>query len=146
MGFMTQLKVIPYKKNLVEKARTLRKNSTPGEIELWKGLKGKQMLGFDFDQQKPINNYIVDFYCKNLRLAVEIDGSSHDNKVNYDYNRETILNNLGVTILRFSEEDCKEATDHCLSKIQNWISENPPLSPPMEGNSLFKTGKTIRFY
>ncbi|RNC84346.1 MAG: endonuclease domain-containing protein [Balneola sp.] len=138
--------IIPYKKGLVKKARHLRKNSTPGEIELWVGLKGKQILGFDFDRQKPIHTYIVDFFCKELRLAIEIDGDSHSFKIEYDNKREQVLNDLGVNILRFSETDAKNSTDHCLLEIQNWIKRNPPLSPPMEGNSYTIKGTTKRFY
>ena len=76
--------IIPYNKDLVERARYLRKNSSPGEIELWLGLKKKQILGYDFDRQKPIDNFIVDFYCKELKLAIEVDGNSHDYKIGYD--------------------------------------------------------------
>ena len=47
---------------------------TLSEVLLWKSIKGKQMLGYDFDRQRPIDNYIVDFYCKDLKLAIEIDG------------------------------------------------------------------------
>jgi very-short-patch-repair endonuclease len=53
---------------------------TLGEVLLWQRLKRKQMRGFDFDRQRPIYRYIVDFYCKDLKLAIEIDGSSHDSE------------------------------------------------------------------
>ncbi len=133
------LHIIPYRKDLVSKARFLRKNSTPGEIELWKGLKGKQVLGYDFDRQKPIDQFIVDFYCKELKLAIEIDGRSHDFKTGYDNAREQKLNSLGINILRFTEEDAKKQTEDCLHKICTWIKKNPPLPPPWEG-------KTVRHY
>tara|TARA_R110002124_G_C8969280_1_gene514869 strand:- start:6129 stop:6554 length:426 start_codon:yes stop_codon:yes gene_type:complete len=133
------LQIIPYNKNLVKKARKLRNNSTPGEIELWKLLNKKQLSGFDFDRQKPINNFIVDFYCKKLKLAIEIDGRSHDFKLSYDIKREKILNSLGVNILRFSEEDARLNPDHCVNEIKSWVINNPPLTPPKEGN-------TFRFY
>ena len=70
-------KIIPYNPKLKEYARKLRKNSTFTEIMLWNYLKGKQMKGFDFDRQRPIDKYIVDFYCKDLQLAIEVDGESH---------------------------------------------------------------------
>lgn len=141
MGFTMKkpLHIIPYKKELVAKARYLRKNSTPGEIELWKGLKGKQVLGYDFDRQKPIDHFILDFYCKELKLGIEIDGRSHDYKLGYDEKRELRLNTLGVNILRFSEEDAKNYTESCINEINTWIKNNPPLSPPKEGN-------TVRYY
>jgi len=56
----------------------LRKNMTLSEVLLWDELKQKQMLGYDFDRQRPINNFVVDLYCKDLRLAIEVDGDSHD--------------------------------------------------------------------
>lgn len=133
------LNIIPYKKELVAKARYLRKNSTPGEIELWKGLKGKQVFGYDFDRQKPVDHFIEDFYCKELKLAIEVDGRSHGYKAGYDKKRELKLNSLGVSILRFSEKDAKKYTESCLKEICTWIKNNPPLSPPKEGN-------TVRYY
>ena len=114
-------KIIPYRKELVPIAKKLRKNSTPGEIELWKGLKKKQILGYDFDRQKPIHKYIVDFYCKDLRLAIEIDGRSHDFKIGYDQVRRQELENLGVTFLRFTESDTKKYTQNVLTEIEGWI-------------------------
>ena len=110
-----------YRKDLIEKARQLRKNSTPGEIELWKLVKNKQVLGYQFRRQRPIKNYIVDFYCKELRLAIEIDGSSHDNKFESDRKRQEKLELLGITFLRFSEEDTKENPDYVVMEIENWI-------------------------
>jgi very-short-patch-repair endonuclease len=69
--------IIPYNPKLKEHARVLRNNSTKSEIYLWKYLKGRQRLGFDFHRQKPIDNYIVDFYCCDLFLAIELDGITH---------------------------------------------------------------------
>ena len=138
-GKAKELRIIPYRSELVEKARFLRKNSTPGEIELWKGLKGRQMLGYDFDRQKPIDNFIVDFFCQNLMLAIEVDGSSHDSKKEEDKSREIKLNSLGVNIIRFTESDAKYSTESCLKEISNWVRMNPPLTPPREG-------KTFNFY
>jgi len=74
---MKRRKIIQYNPKLKELARKLRNDSTYTEIMIWNYLKGKQMRGFDFDRQRPIDNFIVDLYCKNLRLAIEIDGESH---------------------------------------------------------------------
>lgn len=132
-------KIIPYRKELVPLAKKLRKNSTPGEIELWKGLKKKQMLGYDFDRQKPVHKYIVDFYCKELGLAIEIDGHSHDFKIGFDQKRQSELENLGVSFLRFTESDAKNHTQGVLDEIKCWILQNygkpTPFSPPGRGNS-----------
>ena len=71
------VKIIPYNPILKERARELRKNMTPGEVILWKHLKGKQMCGYDFDRQRPIDQFIVDFYCKKLMLnRVQIENWS----------------------------------------------------------------------
>ena len=70
-------KIIPYNPKLKELARELRKNSTLSEVLLWIKIKGKAM-GVEFHRQVPIDNFIVDFYCHELMLTIEIDGSSHD--------------------------------------------------------------------
>jgi len=85
-------------------ARKLRNNSTLAEVLLWQQIKGKK-LGYDFDCQKPIGNYIVDFFCRELMLAIEIDGSSHDYKSEYDLNRQRNLKEKGITIVRFDDLD-----------------------------------------
>jgi very-short-patch-repair endonuclease len=71
-------KIIQYNKNLKALARKLRKDMTFGEVLLWNELKEDMFWGFDFDRQRCIDNYIVDFYCKDLMLAIEIDGMSHN--------------------------------------------------------------------
>jgi very-short-patch-repair endonuclease len=71
-------KIIPYNPNLKALAKKLRQNMTLSEVLLWNELSGKKMHGFDFDRQRPIDIFIVDFYCKELNLAIEIDGDSHD--------------------------------------------------------------------
>ena len=116
-------KIIPYNPLLKERARQLRQNMTPGEITLWKHLKGKQMCGYDFDHQRPIDQFIVDFYCKKLMLAIEIDGFSHDSKEaqEHDLERQARLESLGVQFLRFREEDVCREVEGVLKVIENWI-------------------------
>lgn len=70
---MIKRKIIPYNSKLKELARDLRKQGIYSEVVLWKSLKGKQVLGFDFHRQRPIDEYIVDFFCSELMLAIEID-------------------------------------------------------------------------
>ena len=91
---------------------------------LWKYLKGKQMLGFDFDRQRPIGNYIVDFYCKDLMLAIEIDGESHNDKADYDAKRQAWLERQGITVLRFYDWEVKEDALAVAQAIENWIRNN----------------------
>lgn len=121
---MPKRKIIPYNPVLKERARELRNNSTFTEIMLWNYLKKKQMRGYDFDRQRPVNNYIVDFYCKDLSLAIEIDGESHYGKEFKDKVRDVRLNQFGVTVLRFDDLDIKYNLEKVLKEIEEWIDEN----------------------
>ena len=116
-------KIIPYEPYLKELARKLRNDSSISEIKLWGELKGKQMLGYDFHRQKPLLKYIVDFYCNELMLAVEIDGISHwdDEAVKKDNERQAKLEKLGITFLRFTEEDVKKDLAGVVQTIEFWI-------------------------
>jgi very-short-patch-repair endonuclease len=113
-GIFRRRGIIGYERYLKELARKLRQNMTLGEVLLWQHLKQKQMRGYDFDRQKPIDRYIVDFYCKDLKLAIEIDGSSHDGeeaKIN-DEIRQKRLESLGVRFLRFNKDSsCRQQQD-----------------------------------
>ena len=73
-------KIIPYNSSLVKLAKSLRQSIAYSEVTLWNRLKNFQMMGYDFDRQKPILNYITDFYCKDLLLAIKVDGIIHDNE------------------------------------------------------------------
>lgn len=130
---------ITYNPYLKEKARELRNNSTPAEIMLWKRLKGKQCYGFDFHRQKPVSNYIVDFYCYKLKLIIELDGYSHNFKTGEDKERDMELNRLGFTVLRFSEGEVRNNLDlvlHSLSVfIENKLELHTPQSPLARGEA-----------
>ncbi len=110
---MNRKKILSYNPQLKARARCLRQDSTLSEVLLWNHLKGKQMCGFDFDRQKPIDNYIVDFFCSELVLAIEIDGDSHDDKGRYDEARQRQLESLGVSFLRFDDSDVKTNMEAC---------------------------------
>jgi len=127
---------IYYNPKLTALARELRNNSTLSEILLWDELKTGRMLGFDFHRQKPIDNFIVDFFCYDLMLAIEIDGSSHDHKISYDKSRQKKLEALGIRFLRFDDLDVKQKIETVLGEIKRWIEENnTPLIPPSRGDS-----------
>ncbi|MBJ7901506.1 MAG: DUF559 domain-containing protein [Cyanobacteria bacterium RI_101] len=119
-------RIIPYDPKLKEFARQLRQNMTPGETKLWQRLRKKQILGFDFDRQRPIDRFIVDFYCKDLMLAIEIDGSSHDGELAQarDIERQHRLEALGVTVLRFTESDTLYKTDCVVATIEAYVRSN----------------------
>jgi very-short-patch-repair endonuclease len=108
---------------------------TISEVLLWNELKQKKMLGYDFDRQRPIGNFIVDFYCKELSLAIEIDGDTHFDRYDYDEERQTVLENKGVHFLRFDDTEVKMNMSNVLRVIEDWICRNKPTpDPSREGN------------
>ena len=82
------------------------------------------MLGYDFDRQKPIDHYILDFFCAKLMLAIEIDGESHWQIGEEDRERQSRLEQLGIRFLRFPDIMVKRDMRNVLSSIQSWIEEN----------------------
>ncbi|MCX6327335.1 MAG: endonuclease domain-containing protein [Bacteroidia bacterium] len=119
---MSLNKIISYNPYLKELARQLRKNSTLSEILLWQKIKGKS-FGFEFHRQVPLSDYIVDFYCHELMLAIEIDGCTHDHKYEYDANRQSKLERLGVKFIRFSDIDVKRNMNDVLRALEIVIIE-----------------------
>ena len=111
----------PYNKNLKQYSRNLRNESTVGEVMLRQGLKRKQMLGYTFNRQKPLLNYIADVYCKALNLVIEVDGDSHIGKEDYDNQRTLDLQELGLTVLRFEDALVKANLNYVLMEIERWI-------------------------
>src|SRR5689334_16906830 len=103
-------KLIPYNPKLKELAKKLRNDSTLGEVLLWKELNNKQMYGYDFHRQKPLLNYIVDFYCYELDLVIEVDGQyhNHEEKSEADVLRDKELGNHNLTVLRFTEQEVRK--------------------------------------
>ncbi len=129
--------IIPYRRDLKLRARKLRNGSTFSEVLLWQKIRRKS-LGFEFHRQVPIGNYIVDFYCHELMLAIEIDGSSHDNKFLIDKQRQKKLESFGVNFLRFKDIDVKRAMVNVLRGIEQRIAElaackDIPLTPLLSG-------------
>ncbi len=112
---------IHYNPKLKILARSLRNRSTLAEVLLWNHLKARKMRGYQFMRQKPIDNYIVDFYCSKLQLIIEIDGFSHEFKFVNDIQRQRKLETLGLKILRFGNEDIKNNLEGVLYSIENWI-------------------------
>lgn len=114
---------IHYNPKLKPLARELRKNSTLSEVILWNQLKARKIDGYQFMRQKPIDEYIVDFYCNKLNLVIEIDGDSHSRKAEEDQIRQRKLESLGLSFLRFYDSDVKKNLDGVLTVIRNWIRE-----------------------
>ena len=113
---------LPYNPNLKQKARELRKARNLSEVLLWKQIKNKQLLGLDFDRQKIIGDYIVDFYCKNLGVVIEIDGLSHDGKIEYDARRDEYFKGLGLKIIHLSDLDVKKNLEGVVDFLKNKLN------------------------
>lgn len=93
-----------YNKSLKKFASELRSESvSKAEKYIWKSLLSSKKMGFGFKRQRPIDNFIVDFFCSELNLIIEIDGNSHYRKPAYDFYRQEKLKSLGYEILRFTE-------------------------------------------
>ena len=95
---------LPYNPALKTRARELRKAGNRAEVLMWNQLKRGNFFGLDFDRQKIIGNYIVDFYCAETKTVVEVDGSSHDAKEEYDAQRDAFLAGLGLTVIHIRAE------------------------------------------
>ena len=94
------------------------------------------MKGYQFMRQKPIGEYIVDFFSSKLSLVIEIDGESHDGKFQYDVERQKFLESVGLTVIRFNDADVKRDMTNVLMGIEGWIEntfKQPPSSPFIKG-------------
>ncbi|MDP4262046.1 MAG: endonuclease domain-containing protein [Bacteroidota bacterium] len=117
------MRYLPYNVNLREFSRQLRNHSTLGEILLWKKLRAGGMMNYQFNRQKPLNRYIVDFYCKTVNLVIEVDGSYHNDEeqIIKDKERQKILECMGLNFLRFSEMEVRKDIEQVLKIIENYI-------------------------
>jgi very-short-patch-repair endonuclease len=115
----------PYNKNLKQASRDLRNNMTEAEKLLWTRLRGKQILGLQFYRQKPILNFIVDFYCPAANLVIECDGSQHftDEGLEADRVRDQALAELGLRMLRFDNGMVFRETDVVVQVIYDVITQ-----------------------
>ena len=112
---------LPYNPKLIEKAKELRKNMTSAEKKLWNNY--LRTLKIRFLRQRPIDNFIVDFYCAKLNLVIEIDGESHftnEAKI-YDAQRTLILESYGLQVIRFTNEDVLKNFEGVCGCIENFI-------------------------
>jgi type I restriction enzyme S subunit len=139
---------LPYNPKLKQKAKELRKAGNLSEVLFWNQVKKRQFLGLDFDRQKIIGNYIVDFYCANNNVVIEIDGNSHNDKQEYDKQRDEFLESLGLIVIHIKDIDVKRNINGVFEYLKNHnafknkkkvLNSNvttPPLrgTPPEEGN------------
>ena len=121
---MRRNKIIPYNPRLKKRARELRNNATFGEVLVWKQIK-KRKLGFEFHRQIPISYFIVDFYCHELQLAIEVDGSIHDNPQQQakDFERQYRLEQLGVRFIRINDANVKKNMNSVIRFLSHRIKE-----------------------
>ncbi|MBI4835981.1 MAG: endonuclease domain-containing protein [Candidatus Abawacabacteria bacterium] len=116
-----------YNKKLKTFARKNRKPLTTAEHKLWQLLRRRQLLGFKFLRQKPLANFIADFYCSKLRLVIEVDGGYHKNQLIYDQWRSKVLNEkFGITVLRFTNNDVLDQVEQVEHAIVTWVLQTHP--------------------
>lgn len=124
------------RKTITELARDLRKNQTASEKLLWQNLRNRKLNGFKFNRQFPIvygRNFdgtslffIADFYCHESKLIIELDGKIHEFQKEYDKERDAILNQLGLSVIRIKNEEL-ENISKVLEKISSQLTPNPSL-------------------
>jgi len=104
---------------IFEKARELRKSMTESEQLLWQHLKKRQLNGYKFRRQHPMAKFIADFYCHSVKLVIEVDGGIHriKDRKEYDILRTNELDQLGVTVIRFTNEEVENNIELVLKKI-----------------------------
>ncbi len=112
---------LPYNIKLKTRARALRKAGVLSEVIFWKQVHKEIFWKIDFDRQRIIGNYIVDFYVKTLGLVIEIDGSSHNDKEDYDQKREDYFISLGLKVYRISELRVKYDLNNVMMELEKYI-------------------------
>lgn len=125
-----------YNKKLKGFARRLRRESTKAEIILWQEiLRGRQMHGYTFLRQRPVLNYIADFFCKELMLIIEVDGFTHEWEEQWqlDQKRQKKLEQLGFDVLRFTDNEVLKGISNVERVIEEWVLDHHPPVPPSKG-------------
>jgi len=113
----------------LEAARILRKNMTRCEQIMWEKLKEKRICGVRFRRQHPIDLFIADFYCHEVKLVIEIDGEIHSNTTEYDEGRTGEIEKFGIKVIRFRNNDIENNLAHVIAKIERIVLsrlESPP--------------------
>ncbi len=126
-------RALPFNPDLKQKAKELRKAGMLHEALMWNRLKRRQLNGLDFDRQKIIGNYIVDFFCAEKGFILELDGPSHDVREAHDARRDSFLRSLGLTVVRVPVSEVLGNLDGVVEMLRH----HPGLAatPPEEGNS-----------
>ena len=116
-----------------EKRRFLRNNMPKAETVIWSKLKGRQLLGYKFRRQYSVDRYVVDFYCPELKLAVEIDGDGHfqNGAKNNDRRRQAFIESFGIQFLRFTNEDVFKNLDGVIEIVRRTVLEMNSRGNPL---------------
>ena len=115
---------LPENSELLGYARKNRKAGNMAEIAFWKQVHQKMFSGLDFDRQKVIGNYIVDFFVKRLGLVIEIDGGSHNDKEDYDAQRDKYLEGLRLNVFHTTDYDVLQHVNIVLADLRKFIIDN----------------------
>jgi very-short-patch-repair endonuclease len=117
-------RIIPYNPKLKSFAKQLRNQSTRSEIKLWNHLKNKQFHGYRFHRQKPLLNFIADFYCYELKLIIELDGYTHqfEETIIKDELKAIKLDRYGLTVVRFTDNEVMNKLDGVMDELRKYIS------------------------
>jgi len=102
-----------------QRRQELRKNQTEAEKVLWQKLRGRKLNGLKFHRQYSVGPYILDFFCPQIRLAIELDGDQHKNAVEYDKERDTLIGKADIKTLRFWNNEIFNDMEKVLEKIYN---------------------------
>jgi len=119
--FRRAIPILPANQALRSRCRALRKAGVLSEVIFWRQVRAGTFWKIDFDRQRIIGNFIVDFYVKSLGLIVEIDGSSHIGKEEYDARREAFLRSLGLDMYRISDLRVKHDLDNVMKELEIYI-------------------------
>jgi len=124
---------ISYNPKLVEKARENRRNQTTAEKKMWSILQNRQLENYKFLRQKPLNNFIADFYCAELMLVIEVDGDSHIKQREYDMLRSEKLEEYGIKVIRYQNNEIMSNLDSVYKDLKEKIKNLSPKSPLIRG-------------
>jgi len=120
-----------YQQNLKQLARSLRSNQTDAEKALWQHIRGKQILGVQFYRQRPLLNYIVDFYCHAAQLVLECDGGYHAEaeQQQQDTLRDARLASMGIAVLRLRNEQVLQHPTWVVDEITRCVAARLGIQP-----------------
>lgn len=130
---------LPHNRALNQLAKDKRKAGILSEVLFWQQVHKGKFHHIDFDRQRIIGNYIVDFYVKTLGLIIEIDGSSHDDKAEYDAKRQAFLESFGLRMYRIADIDVKRNINNVMMALEDYIvveygeETTPPIGHPSKG-------------